>query len=251
MQNRAIIIGSGNSISEGIEKGLWSILKNEVTFSINDNIQFFNPTVAMFGDWTCYKSRREFFSKHPLTIGRYSCQFNHPEFDCHSHEGLILLKSSNMYTGSEVFTKGFYSPILTGCFALSVAIALQFQEIFLLGFDECEINGKTHFYQDIMGAGIFQNCEGTDTSGVGKYENGLYKTSIYNKSDKEINLLWEPFKEVKNIQIYNISSKSRITVFDKMKMDDFLDYLEEHPTFIQQDIIQGVIREVLQPFNRI
>lgn len=252
MVDRCIIIGSGNSLSEGISKGLWDVLQKEITFSINDNIKFFNSTVAMFGDWHCYKSRRELFSKHSLVIGKHSHQFNHPEFDCPSHNGLILLKSSGHYHGQDSFRKGIYSAILTGCFTLTLAIQLGFKKIFLLGMDECEINGKTHFYQEIKDAGVFQDCDGNPTTGVGKDINGNYKTSVYNNSSKDINHLWLPFiDELATTQIFNVSPLSRIIIFDKIDYNDFFSVLNDTPININQDSVRKEIRSILTPYNKV
>jgi len=46
---RCVIVGAGNSIAEGVEKGLWDKLKNETTFGINEAFQFFDPTAITFG----------------------------------------------------------------------------------------------------------------------------------------------------------------------------------------------------------
>jgi hypothetical protein len=71
MQNRCIILASGSSISESIELGLSDYLKNEVTFSINDNIKFFDSTAYTFGDWTAYRDRFNLYKEKKLVIGRH------------------------------------------------------------------------------------------------------------------------------------------------------------------------------------
>lgn len=252
MFDRCVIVGSGSSILEGVYQGLWDILQKEITFSINDNIRFFLSTVAMFGDWTCYKSRYSYFASHPLTIGKFSCEFNHPEFDCPTHKGLILLQSSGHYHGKDSFTKGIYSAVLTGCFTLTLAIQLGFKQIFLLGFDEREINGLTHWYQREEGAGIFLDCDGKPITGVGKDERGNYKTSVYNSSSKDINALWLPFvDELATTQIFNVSPLSRIMMFDKIDYETFFNMLKSESIQTSQDDIRKKIRKILNPYNKV
>lgn len=254
MFNRCIIIASGNSISEGINLGLWNYLKDEITFGINDNIKFVYSTVAMFGDWCAYRDRFELFKKHPLVIGRYDTHIgNHIEgaLPCPKHDELILLQSSGHYHGNKGLEKGLYSGILTGGFTLNLAIQLEFKEIYLLGFDCCEINGKTHFYQDTPNAGQFTDYEGKPYTGVGKNEDGTYKTSFYNKDETHLNKLWEPFKvEMDKVLIFNVSPKSRINVFPKIPYSSFLDILNDEPSSINQDEVRKEIRNILQPYNK-
>lgn len=255
LPSRCIIMASGNSISEGIKIGLSSYLKKEVVFSINDNIKFINSTVAMFGDHTAYRDRFDLYSKHPLTIGRFDIHIGNTiegALPCPKHDSLILLQGSGKYHGDEGLSKGLYSGILTGAFTLNLAIRLGFKQIFLLGFDCCEINGQTHWYQNIKGAGHFLDYSGTPYTGVGKDQNNNYRTSFYNNEDENINNLWKPFEsEFDEVKIYNVSLQSRINVFDKIGYHSFLTILKQNTIQVNQEEVQKQIRLILQPFNRI
>jgi len=252
LPNRAIIYASGNSISNGIKLGLSNYLEHEVVFGINDNIQFIWPTAAMFGDWTAYASRFDLYKQHPLVIGRYDTHFTHQiegSIPCPKQDNLILLPGSGKYNGAEGLSKGLYSAVLTGAFALSLAIRLGFHQIFLLGFDNKEINGKTHFYQDVPNAGQYTDYEGNPTTGVGKDEHGNFRTSFYNHTDNSINDLWKPF-EVEEAMIYNVSLSSRISTFFKIGYCSMFKILKENPIKINQEEVQKEIRTILQPYNK-
>jgi hypothetical protein len=252
MDKRCIIIASGASIRSGIELGLSNYLEREVTFSINDNIKFIDSTVAMFGDWCCYRDRFDLFSKHPLTIGRFDMHIGRSiegATPCPKHDSLILLQGSGKYHGAEGLSKGLYSSVLTGAFTLNLAIRLGFKQIFLLGFDCCEINGSTHWYDNVEGAGQFLNYEGKPTSGVGKDEQGNYNTSFYNSSDDNLNLLWKPF-QVEDATIYNVSLESRITEFQKIGYQSMFTILNQNKIKVNQLEVQKEIRQLLQPYNK-
>lgn len=253
LPKRCIIFASGASVLQGLLLGLSNYLEREIVFSINDNIKFFYPTVAIFGDWTAYKDRFDLYKIHPLVVGRYDSHIgNHVEgaLPCPKHDGLILLKASGKWNGIEGLTKGLYSAILTGAFTLNLAICLGFKQIFLLGFDNCEVNGKTHWYQDVYNAGQYTDYEGKPYTGVGKCSPTQYNTSFYNHEDKIINNLWQPFTSVDDVKIYNVSLESRINVFDKIGYCSFLKILNENPLEINQEETQKEIRTILQPYNK-
>jgi hypothetical protein len=119
-----------------------------------------------------------------------------------------------------------------------------------MGFDCCEVNGKTHWYQGIEGAGVFNDYEGKVRTGVGKKETGEYKTSIYNNSIDSINALWKPFQEEK-VMIYNVSLGSRISVFPKIGYQSMFKILKENPIEVNQEEVQKEIRQLLEPYNKL
>jgi len=255
MVKRCLILGSGSSLKEGLNLKFKKRFENEITFSINDNVKFFNSTVYTFGDWTAYASRFNLYKKQPLVIGRYDTHFTHQiegSLPCPKHDGLILLQSSGKWNGKDSLKKGIYSPVLTGIFTLNLAIRLGFIQIFLLGFDLNSTRNKTHFYEDVPGAGQYTDYEGKLCSGVGKYPSGEYKTSVYNNSDVEIDNLWKPFEEeFDTVKIYNVSLDSRIQVFKKIGYNTLFKILKEFPLEINQQEAQNEIREILTPYNRL
>jgi hypothetical protein len=110
------------------------------------------------------------------------------------------------------------------------------------------VNGKTHWYQGIEGAGVFNDYEGKERTGVGKKETGEYNSSIWNNSDDSINDLWKPF-EVEDAMIYNVSLDSRIQVFQKIGYQSMFTILNQNKIRVNQSEVQKEIREFLQPFN--
>lgn len=248
-RNRAFIVGSGYSLKQGVDRGLLDLLKNEVTFGVNDTIRFFQPTVAMFGDWWAYHNRYSWYCLHRLVVGRFSYPMINKEFDIQKQDDLILLKSSHTYNKGNGLQGGLYSPVLTGSMALSLAIELGYQDIYLLGFDNCAIDGKTHWYEGIDDAGQFEDLDGNKLSGMGFNHDGKYKTGIYNNEQKSIDEIWEPFIDEANI--INVSPKSRITTFKKMQMSVLIDMLTMHGEKINQRKEQKQLRLIIEPYNQL
>jgi hypothetical protein len=166
---------------------------------------------------------------------------------CPKHDSLILLKGSGKYHGAEGLEKGLYSSVLTGAFTLNLACRLGFKQIFLLGFDCGAIGNSTHWYDKIEGAGQFLDYEGQPYTGVGKDEQGNYRTSFYNNSDGNINLLWTPF-QVEDAMIYNVSLESRISAFPKIGYQSMFTILKSNSNKVNQIEAQKEIRTLLQPY---
>jgi hypothetical protein len=253
MKKIAIILGSGASVLDGIPLGLSNYIERNITFGLNDSIKFFDTTTVMFMDWCAYRDRFELYARHPLTIGCFDTHIgNHIEGAtyCPKHEGLILLPRSGKVNGNPL-KDGLYSASLCGGFALHLAITLGFKTIFLLGFDACEINGKTHYYQGIEGAGEYLDFEGKPRTGVGKNDRGEYNTSLYNNSDVQINADWKPFENFNNVRIYNVSLSSRINVFQKIGYCSMFTILNQNKTPVNQVEVQNEIRQLLEPHNKL
>lgn len=140
---------------------------------------------------------------------------------------------------------GFYSGHLCGMFALTLAIALGFTEIYLLGFDCCEVDGKTHFFQDDVDLEK-KNIDGQkEYHGVGSltHTNGKkeYKTSTYNDVSNLNELWYKPYHQVLHeVNIVNVSIPSKIRIFQKMDMIKFLEKIGKGN--INQDEIRKEIR---------
>lgn len=250
--NNAIIIGSGNSLCSGLERGLIDYIEKYPSFGINDAVRFFNCTAYTFGDWTAYASRYDLYKTKNLVIGRYDTHIGNKiegAIPCPKQPDLILLQGSGKYNGDEGLSKGLYSSVLTGAFTLNLACRLGFKKIFLCGFDCCEINNRTHFYQDTPNAGQYIDYEGKPTTGVGFNEDGTYKTSFYNKDDKRINELWEPFLQETKSQIFNVSPESKISVFPKITYREMFKQLDSENSINQLDV-EIIIKEKLEPFNK-
>ena len=245
MFKRCFIIGSGNSLQEGIDKGLQFLLENEVVFTLNEEFRFFESTATFFNDWTFYKCRYDLLKNHPLIIGRFDGAFERG--DCLYLPQLILLPSFSKYVGVDSWSRGFYTGMLSGAFTLTFAIALGFEEIYCLGFDGQAINGKTHHYEGQDGFGVFTDTNGKSRTGVG-IKNGRYNTGIFNKNRKLFNQeLWDAYKpELERIKIYNVSLDSKIDTFPKISYDEMIKIIKESPINIYQDFIREQIKEYIK-----
>lgn len=251
--NKLIIIGGGNSISEGIKLGLWDKISTECTFGINSLIYFFKPTVVMWGDWRFYRENKEELDKYNLVVGMFDGKIgNGGNFKCPKGTNLKMLPTSKNYHGVESWEKGFYGRILTGCFALTVGIALGFKEIYLLGMDFGAVKGKTHFYQanslEKQKIGKIPKPNGTFYCGIGKDEKGNYRTGVYNNNSSSY---FNEYKKIKDhIKVFNVSPKSKIEVFPKITYQEFFKRLELEPKQILQKKTSLEIEDLIEKFRK-
>jgi len=243
MPNRAIIIGGGFSIRENrwhlpiSDLPIWKSLKNEFTIGTNFVFHWFTPTVLMYSDYQFYGSQKKYLKQIPLILGKQDSAYIRNK-DIVLDDNVLLLKECEKivksswrestpcrqrhYWGKDAWIKGFYCSQLIGIKALNLAIALDYDEIYLLGMDACaDSEGRTHFYSDTeIGQYTWQ---GEMNSGVGKHKRGGYKTSNYNRID-ELNKFWyQPFEEElkRSIKIYNVSVDSKIETFPKITYKEF------------------------------
>ncbi len=248
---RLIIIGAGNSIRAELQNGLWDKLRSEYTFALNDVIYFFEPTVPIFVDWYWYRSRFEAFKNYSLVLGKYDAKIfaTHPEIKVPdvSDNTIFLHPSNNKYYGKESLEKGIYSGALCGCFGLTLGIALDFEEIYLLGFDFCAIDGKTHFYEkdklkeQIIG--IIKEKDGSIRCGIGKDKRGHYRTGVYNNNSK---VYFDVYKEEKETKIFNVSLKSKISLFPKISYKEFYKRLNLDHISIDQDLARSETKQIIE-----
>jgi len=242
-----VILGSGNSLQAGIALGLWKSLDNQVTIVINDLFQVYEGTCIVFGDWTFYRDRFDLLKTKPLIIGRSDGAFVRKDKKgqplCPKADNTFLIKSSSKYHGINSIKEGCYTGILTGIFTISLAIGLGFKIIYLLGMDNCEVNNKTHVYQD-SNLKPLTDEEGKVRTGIGKNKENLYKSGIYNKTDEQLNRFWLPFLEQKDVKILNVSPESRINIFKKLTYPEFLSQLT--PNNLSQDIFRVHIQECIE-----
>ena len=242
MKKIAIIIGGGSSIRRNmwncpIEKlPLWEIIQKQFTIGTNWVYKYFTPTVLMYSDYTWYSVEKNNLKNIPLILGKQDGIYNNPN-GIILDNNVILLKEAETkkkkiwgqrdeglhphYWGKDAWTKGWFSSQLIGIKALNLAIALEYDETYLLGMDATDINGHTHFYDD-TNTGHYE-YDKQHYCGVGKFDNGKYRTGNYNKIDELNNVWYEPFKQEleKGIQIYNVSLYSKINTFPKMSYDTF------------------------------
>jgi len=203
--NQLIIIGGGESINKGVNKGLWSVLKGRFTCGINYSYRYFQSTYMVCMNYTdFYDVNRKELAKLPLVV---SCNRLHPSI---WEDNTILVNKNYM---------------LSGILALDVGMrVLEEGEIFLLGYDYSAINSKTHFYQNTIN------------------HRGVGKDDYYNRGfeDRDFRL----FCTNKKIKIYNVSMKSNIKCFSKLTYHKFYKKLDDSK-YNQKGLVKEIRRRIL------
>ncbi len=270
LNNPIIICGSGNSIKflnsrynsngfkHGLEPKLEQIIKSNYSIGLNYWFQFgCETTFNMSGDWQFYLDNSRQLKKVPMIIASEDGSLKNKNIS-HIYDNTILLPHSSKYFGINSWVKnnkgkmnGFYSRQLIGMFSLTLAIALGFKEIYLLGYDCCEVNGQTHFYQGVVDLNdhrdIYVNGKLKDRrykfKGVGKKPKGDYETSTYNHVNHINNKWYAPYEiETKKIKIYNVSPNSVINTFPKISYDTFFKQIDNN------NINQNKARQEIKDF---
>ena len=162
MNDIAIICGSGNTVSIGMDFGIFDELQNHFTFGLNYWYKYaFDPDIITFLDWQFYNDNYEDLREKNIIVGRYRHEL------LEKHENTYLVPTSHIFHGKdswnvynnvclqcrhefkddyskpkrkqcpkcqslEIYDYGFYCHKLSGTFALSLAISLGFKEIYLL-----------------------------------------------------------------------------------------------------------------------
>lgn len=250
MLDRVCIIGSGASVRQSLwdisidKLPIWTAIKNEITFGLNWTDKWHIPTVQMFMDYQLYITRQKEYNKLPLVIGKDNPHIGLREYDsnkkCIPGNNLILLPPSGEFHGVDSWTKGFGKAQLVGLMALTVACVLGFKNIYLLGFDCCEIDSRTHFYQgDKENTGKYE-WQRIEHNGMGKINDKKYRTSDYNND--VTTLYFDTYKEeLKKRNIYNVSLNSQIKTFPKISYNDFYTALEAFSNKETQDSVRNYI----------
>lgn len=238
LSDTCIILGAGNSIQTGINLNLFNYLKDQVVFSLNDMFQLYKGTAIIVNDWTFYRDRFEKLKGQSLIIARSDAKYGTEE--CPILDNTILIPSDAKYYGKTSIENGCYTGVLAGLYTLSLVIGLGFKNIYLLGMDCCETNGKTHVYQGNHNIGILKDEAKIFRTGIGKNSLNRYNTRVFDKSDEELNKLWVPFLQEQDINIYNVSKVSRIDIFKKINYKTFFTHLT-HVRFTQNRLQQNII----------
>jgi len=245
---RIIICASGNSVSEGLEKGLEDYLQYEYSIGLNMWYKFGpETTFTTWIDWEWYRDNLDDIKNLPLLIGKIDPSLSNRKL---IQDNTITLKPSHKYHGKNSWEHGFYKTSLVGYFALTLSIALNFKEIYLLGYDGKEIDGKTHFYQDKVD--LQERTKGRQLKyrGIGKRKTDtkeFYKTSYYNNGGKKFHDWFLPYKqELDKIKIVNVSSESIITTFPKINYDEFFKILKGDPGKVTQELARDKIRKMVE-----
>ena len=268
LNNPIIICGSGNSIEflssrynhngfkHGLEPKLEQIIKSNYAIGLNFWFKYgCETTFNCSGDYQFYLDNLKELKKVPMIIASEDPQLKNDKIS-RIHDNTILLKHSGIYNGLDSWKLGFFSRQLIGIFSLSIAIALGFKNIYLLGMDAKEINGQTHFYQGIVNleehTNVYIKGQLKDKRfkfrGIGKNPKGDYKTSTYNYPNM-INKKWyKPFLQEKDVKIFNVSTESAITLFQKLTYEEFYKQIGDNHIYqpdAREEIRKFILRKLL------
>ena len=219
MKNRCIIIGGGHSVKEGIQKGLWNKIGGERVWSCNfaHLTMPYLPTRELFVDVTFWRNNagvlQDLHQKGVEIVARRHDRYVHVD-------GITtypVAREKDEYYGREairknvVFTGGMG---LCGTFALSVAIAEGYEDIYLLGYDfgtPKSTDDFTHYYQGEIDV---------PSSGVGRPE-------VYYSGNGIKNFVHDYEVFVGSANIWNVSLQSNIQCFPKLSWGEFFSRLED------------------------
>ena len=226
-----ILVGGGASIKSGLELGLWDKLKDANVEIWSINYAFMTMPYIPAKEIWC---DRCFFTE------------NQHKLEALSKQGVECITKQNTFYDSipEIkqyhWTRDFYygtidKPLflgymgLSGNLALSLAVALGYDIIYLLGYDygtSSMKDTKTHYYQDTL-----------VTTSHGVNNPSIYMTDTGVKG--EVNG-YSAYLQSKS-KIYNVSVNSNIQTFDKITYPQFFkllkcDKLEQHTKmYIEQN----------------
>ena len=228
---------NSNGFKHGLEPKLEEIIKSNYSIGLNFWFQFgCKTTFCLSGDFQFYEDNKEKLKNLPLIIASADPQLKNQKVS-RIHDNTILLPNAGIYFGKDSWEKGFYTKQLIGIYAITVAIALGFTEIYLLGYDCIEINGQTHFYQGVANLDEYKDIyvdgklkdQRYQFRGVGKTPENTYKTSTYNHVNHINNQWFAPFHaERKKLKIYNVSINSVINTFPKISYDAFFQQITDN-----------------------
>lgn len=241
-----------NHFSHGLEPQLESVIKGNYSIGLNWFWKYgCDTTFTSWLDWQLYLWMKEGTKNLGLMIGNED-----PSLKEKTHPNTILLESNNAYRGIKSIEEGVFCKQLIGIWALSLAVSLGFTEIYLLGYDCCEVNGRTHFYQGVIDINksipLKVNNKQVENRkvfrGIGKFTEGKragkYKTGTYNNKMEELNQRYfEPFTK-EDANIYNVSQESKITVFPKLTYEQF--YSQCKNNHINQNEARPEIRKIIE-----
>jgi len=184
---RCFVIGGGNSL-EGFD---FSRLNNEVTIGVNYIFKFFEPTYLIWSDERVYNENKE-------EIDRLrSIKYAPSHWIAGNWQDVKGFQIRDRFYPKEGLIKGLFGGKpeacwITGTLAISLACALEYSPIYLLGYDGGEIKGKVHFHNFSNPKEVFS-------------ERNYWYDEFKNK--------WE---------IYNCSLESKITQFPKIDIGKVL-----------------------------
>ncbi len=212
---KVILVGGGYSVKEGVSLGLWEKIKGQEIWSLNYAFMTmpFLPNKEIWVDYPFFENNIQVLQK----LSEQGVKMIASSNNKYKFISAIKLYTSTRekYFGKEAVSRNeiYYGRMgLVGLFALSLAIAEGFEEIYLLGYDFGSIKGKgdlnTHYYQDILNI----------------YSTGVRNPEVYRMPDNAVRIEVEDFKvylQDKDVTIWNVSLNSNIPYFPKLSWEEF------------------------------
>ena len=230
MKRQIILLGGGYSIKEGIDKGLWTKIKDKFVIGTNYSYTHFkNSTIQCFVDNDFYNKNIKDLTELDLIIG------NKKPLKQKLNNTILLPSVAKYYRDIQ---HGIYKSSLVGLFSLSLAIYLSQpgDEIFILGHDYGEYR-NSNYEKIATNRNDLKNWTVKDKKNRAlthyyQEENkikhrGIAKISYYNqrgRAEKD----YSCYKDIKDIKIYNVSLVSKIpeSIFPKISYDEFFKKLD-------------------------
>jgi len=189
---RAFLIGGGHSL-KGFD---FHRLDGEITIGINFVFKHYIPTILIWSD-------RDIYPKYKKEIDALDCLKLTQKINLTpDYKDVLGYEISGVFNGDNGIKKGLYHRYLTGLIALSLAIALGYKPIYLLGYDCCFGKDGGHFYGDDL---VNKSGQKEET-----FIRGIKYFDVYKNYD----------------YIYNCSPISRLTQFPKVDINEVLESRE-------------------------
>lgn len=194
---KCFLIGGGPSLKNFD----FSLLDDHFTIAINHSVIFYpNAKACLFLDGNFLDKNENEARKFLINYrGMIFCSFR---TEYHKENGNAIPFYVNKDQVSNCFTRGIYGSRLSGMAALSLAIIMKPEKIYLLGYDLDECDKNKHFYDE----------------GKSKYNNeGGYKGERVKNHIKSFKV-YIPFKD----KIINLNQESKILYFEFQTLEQAL-----------------------------
>lgn len=259
------------SEGQGLAPLLVETIQKNYSIGLNSWCKFGCPvTINFINDYQFYHGNYELAMWLPLLIIRHNAQL-HTKSKFPVTDNALILPDAKYYFGMDSWdihhkkclvcgykvhrtdrTKycpthkmtvmmpiGFYHGHLAGLISTTLAIALGFKEIYWLGMDCIEINGKTHFYQDLI-------TNFKEYFGVGKVQikdELKFRTSAYSDLNKLNSRYYAPLIDQMDAKIYNVSPDSGLEGFEKIDYTTFYEHLKDGS--VNQEEARNEIKQII------
>jgi len=250
------IIGGGRSITQGLSLGLPDKLEGKCCLTLNHSMFNYPTTCGVFCDYSHFYEKNFVKSKEPqpeLMVGKFHEEMTYQKnerlysqirLDLHCGKVILLNPSAHIY--DRTLKQGCYSHLLSGLFALSLAIyLLDVGKIFLIGFDAgCNpIDDKTKFKMYKGNKIAIADNGKVLTHAYSTFHEGQGKVGIYYNKANDVVKMFEVFRPEQQVKIYNVSQSSRIETFEKISYEQMFGLMNNERN--EQRDYQNWIRESL------